>query len=349
MSASTNEFAIRPNWLASQKEDVRDPERPIIDAHHHVYDRPSIRYLFDDFLNDLQSGHNVRASVFVQARAMLRADGPADYKAIGEIEFVNGIAAMSASGLYGASRACAGIVGFADLTQGEAVRPVLERLIMAGGGRIDHGGRFCGIRQTLCWDNDSALLNPAYPTSQGMMDSAEFRAGFAQLAPLGLTFDAWAFFPQLPDLARLAEAFPDTPFVVNHCGGIVRVRDYQGQQDIRGRWKRGIDALARCPNVTIKLSGLGMRMSDFGFSEKPRAPSSDELAAAWAPWVDYCIESFGASRCMWGSNFPVDKGSYSYAVGLNAMKILTSGGGENEIDQIFWKTANDFYRLNIYS
>jgi L-fuconolactonase len=345
MSASPNYLAVRPDWLATHDEEVLDPLLPIVDSHHHLYDRPGIRYLLDDYLADLAGGHNVRASVFVQARAMLRADAPPKLEAIGEAEFVNGIAAMSASGLYGDTRVCAGIIGYADLTLGANVRPILERLIMAGGGHIAQGGRFCGIRQTLCWDEDTPLLNPAYKTSNVMMESDGFREGFAQLAPLGLSFDAWAFFHQLASVAELARTFPETQIVLNHCGGIIRIRDYADQPDIYNRWKAGISDVAKCPNVMVKLSGLGMRLGGFGFEDNPSAPGSTELAQAWRPWVDHCVEAFGADRCMYGSNFPVDKGSYSLKTGANALKRLVSGASKDERDDIFWRSAKRFYRL----
>jgi predicted TIM-barrel fold metal-dependent hydrolase len=258
---------------------------------------------------------------------------------VGETEFVNGVAAMSASGLYGPSRLCAGIVGYADLTLGDAVRPVLEAHIDAG------GGRFRGIRHTLCWDEDARLLNPAYPTVAGMAASARFRTGFAHLEPLGLGFDAWCLFHQLPEVAELARAFPGTRIVVDHCGGIVGIGAYQ-RDAAREVWLQGIRALAACPNVWIKLSGLGMRLGGFGFEARPHAPSSAELARAWEPWVMPLVEQFGADRCLWGSNFPVDKGSYAYGVGINAYKRLLKGCSPSERDAIFHRSAARYYRLS---
>jgi predicted TIM-barrel fold metal-dependent hydrolase len=345
MSASPNYISIRPDWLATRDEDVLDPAMPIVDTHHHLYDRPAVRYLLDDYLRDIETGHDVRASVFVQARSMLRADVPADLQPIGEVEFVNGVAAMSASGLYGPTRVCAGIVGFADLTLGAQVRPILERLILAGGGLTSRGGRFCGIRQTLCWDADTPLLNAAYPTTETMVESEAFRLGFAQLAPLGLKFEAWAFFHQLPAVARLARDFPETGIVLNHLGGILRIREYADRPEAYEAWKNGISDLARSSNVVVKLSGLGMRIGGFGFEEHARAPNSEELAEAWRPWVEHAIEAFGPDRCMFGSNFPVDKGSYSFKIGVNAVKRLVSGLDQIDRERIFWRTAKRVYDL----
>jgi L-fuconolactonase len=337
---------VRPDWLSTRTEEPMDANLPIVDAHHHLYDRPGSRYLLDDMLRDLYSGHNVRATVLLQARSMLRADGPAELKPLGETEFANGVAAMSASGIYGEARVCAGIVGFADLTLGNDIRPVLERHVGVAGGTTSNGGRFCGVRQSLTWDADTSLTNPQYPTSEHLMESKEFRAGFAHLAQLGLSFDGWVFFHQLPKLAALARAFPETPIVLNHCGGVIGIGKYETRRDeVFREWRRGIFKVAECPNVMVKLSGLGMRLGGFRFEALERAPSSTVLADAWRPWVETCIAAFGPNRCMYGSNFPVDKGSHSYAIGLNAMKRLTAKASAHEKADIFWRSAQSFYRL----
>ena len=346
MKASPTHLPVRPDWLATRLEEPLEAALPIVDSHHHLYDRPGSRYLLDDVLRDLQSGHNVRATVIVQARSMLRAGAPPHLQPLGETEFANGMAAMSASGLYGDTRICAGIVGFADLTLGDAIRDVLKRHIRLAGGTTSEGGRFCGIRQSLTWDVDSSLTNPLYPTSEDLMDSREFRAGFAHLAPLGLGFEAWVFFHQLAKLAALAREFPQTPIVLNHCGGVIGIAGYAGRRDeIFREWRRGMIELAACPNVMVKLSGLGMRLGGFGFEGKDRAPSSTELADAWRPWIETCVSSFGPSRCMYGSNFPVDKGSFSYAVGINALKRLLGAASPEDKSDVFWRSAKTFYRL----
>jgi predicted TIM-barrel fold metal-dependent hydrolase len=336
----------RPDRLATQWEEPLDPGQLIVDAHHHLYDRPGSRYLLDDLLADLRSGHDVRATVFVQARAMLRAGGPEAMKPVGETEFANGVAAMCASGAYGDARVCAAIVGFADLGLGDAVRPVLEAHIAAAGGAAAAGGRFRGVRHIAAWDPDPALLNPAYPTSEAMLATPEFHAGFAHLAALGLSFDAWLFFHQIPRLAALARAFPDTPIVLNHCGGIVRTGRHASRRDeVFTQWSGALRELAACPNVMVKLGGLGMPLSGFGFESRERAPSSAELAAAWRPWMEGCIEAFGPARCMFESNFPADKGSYGYGVGWNAMKRIAAGASDDEKADLFWRSAARFYRL----
>ncbi len=332
---------VRPDWLAATQEEALEPGLPIVDPHHHLWDRPGWRYLLDDILADIRSGHDIRATVFVQARAMHRADGPEEMKPVGETEFANGVAAMCASGIYGDVRVCAGIVGYADLRLGAAIRPVLEAHVAAG------GGRFRGIRHIATWDPDPAMLNPAYTPAEDMLDSDAFRAGFAQLAPLGLSFDAWLSFLQLPRLTALARAFPATPIVLDHCGGILGIGRYEGKRDeVFAAWSGHMRELASCPNVMVKLGGLGMRLPGFGFEERDRAPSSAELAEAWRPWMESCIGMFGASRCMFESNFPVDKGGFAYANGWNAMKLIAAGASEAEKADLFRRSAARFYRLS---
>jgi predicted TIM-barrel fold metal-dependent hydrolase len=338
--AQQHYIQVRPDWLATQAEQALDPGQLIVDPHHHLWDRPGWRYLLDDILADIRTGHDVRATVFVQARAMHRAEGPEAMKPVGETEFANGIAAMCASGTYGDIRVCAGIVGFADLRLGDAVRPVLEAHVAAG------GGRFRGIRHIATWDSDPAMLNPAYTPAEDMLASAGFRAGFAHLAPLGLSYDAWLYFHQIPRLTELARAFPETPIVLDHCGGVLGIGLYAGRRDeVFATWSASLRDLAACPNVMVKLGGLGMRLPGFGFEQRERAPSSAALAEAWRPWIEGCIEAFGTSRCMFESNFPVDKGGYGYAVGWNTFKRLAAGASEQEKADLFWRSAARFYRL----
>lgn len=331
---------IRPDWLALHAEETLDPAQPIVDPHHHLYERPGIRYLLPEMLADLQGSHDLRASVFVQARAMYRTDGPEEMRPVGETEFANGIAAICASGIHGGIRLCAGIVSAADLTLGRAVRPVLEAQIAAA------PARFRGIRHTLAWDADAGLLNPAYKVSEGLMESPAFRDGFAMLGETGLSFDAWLFFHQIPRLTALARAFPQVPIVLNHCGGILGVGPYRGrQQEVFSIWSSGLRELATCGNVMVKLGGLGMRMSGFGFDASARPASSEVLAEAWRPWMETCIEAFGTGRCMFESNFPVDKASFAWNTGWNAMKRIAAGASREERDDLFWRSAARFYRL----
>jgi predicted TIM-barrel fold metal-dependent hydrolase len=335
----SNYLPVRPDWLARLREPALEPDLPIVDPHHHLWDRPGWRYLFDDFLTDIRdSGHNIVATVFVQCQAMYRASGPESLKPVGGVEFVNGVAAMAASGTYGPMRGCAGIVGHADLRLGEGVVATLEAQIRVG------GGRFRGIRHITTWDADASLLNPLSLVPRGLMADATFRTGFACLAPLGLTFDAWIFYPQLGELADLAQAFPETTIVLDHLGGILRIGAYEGRGDEGfAGWSRAIRELARCQNVVVKLGGLGMRINGFGFDRGVDPPTSEQLATTWRPYMETCIEAFGVESCMFESNFPVDKGSYAYGQCWNAFKRLTRGASEAERTELFSGTARRVY------
>ena len=333
---------VRQDWLDRRKEEILQPDLPIVDPHHHLWDRPGWRYLLPELLDDLNSGHNIVATVYLQARAMHRADGPEEMRPVGETEFVNGVAAMSASGTYGPAKICIGIVGHVDFRLGGRVRPVLEAHLRAA------GGRFRGIRHGTAWDAFAGLRNPAYEMPAGLMKTAAYHEGVACLEPLGLTLDAWLYHPQIDELTDLARAFPGLKMVLNHVGGPLGMGPYAGKRDeIFPRWKASIEALAKCPNAYVKLGGLGMRLNGFGFEDKPDPPSSDELAAAWRPYIETCIEAFGAKRSMFESNFPVDKGSYSYPVFWNACKTLAKGASAAETADLFSGTAARFYRLTL--
>ena len=332
---------VRQDWLDRHKEPILEPELPIVDPHHHLWVRPGWRYLFDDLLADVNSGHNVVATVYVQARSMYRTSGPAEMQPVGETEFVNGVAAMCASGVCGKIRACAGIVGQADLMLGSRVEPVLSALLRAG------GDRFRGIRHITAWDADTSLNNPAYPAPPGMLADKTFREGFAVLGRHGLSFDAWMYHPQLDELANLAGAFPDTRIVLNHAGGPIGSGAYSGKRnEVFPRWAASIKALARHQNVFVKVGGLGQAINGVGFDKQADPPSSEIVAATLRPYVETCIEAFGASRSMFESNFPVDKVSYSYPVFWNACKRMAQGASNAERADLFAGTAARFYRLN---
>ena len=332
----------REDWLAQRTEEVIDPARPIIDPHHHLWDRGGQRYLIEDIAADIASGHNVIATVYVEARSMYRAGGPEALRPVGEVEFANGAAAMSASGGYGPAAICAGIVGHVNLLLGDAARPVLEAEIAAG------NGRFRGIRHSSAWDADPNVAHMYATRPKGLLFDPTFRKGFACLAPLGLSFDAWLFHPQISDLADLARAFPDTKIVLDHCGGPVGLGVYANRrEEIFKGWKASIAEIAKCPNVAVKLGGLAMRLLGYDFHERPKPPSSEEAAAAWRPYIETCIEAFGPGRAMFESNFPPDKGQCSYQVIFNAFKRLAAPYSEAEKTALFSKTAADVYRLKL--
>ncbi|MGH2458226.1 MAG: amidohydrolase family protein [Chloroflexota bacterium] len=333
-------LAVRQAWLDRWHEDIVEPDLPIVDPHHHLWERPGWRYLLDDLLADLKSGHRIIATVFVQCRSMHRTSGPEELRPVGETEFVNGVGAMSASGGYGPTRICAGIVGHADLRLGARVQPVLEAHLRAG------GDRFRGIRHIVAWNADASTLNPGNPAPADLLADRSFREGFGRLAPLGLSFDAWLYHSQIDELTDLARAFPDTRIVLNHVGGPLGIGAYAGRRDeVFADWRVSIRGLASCPNVSVKLGGMGMRINGFGFDDLPEPASSEALANAWRPYVETCVEAFGASRCMFESNFPVDKGSYPYAAYWNACKRLSRGASAHEKADLFRRTAARFYRI----
>lgn len=331
---------VRQDWLDRIHEPIIEPDLPIIDAHHHLWNRPAHRYLLDELLADTGSGHNIRGTVFVQCRSMYKVEGPPELRPVGETEFVNGIAAQSASGIHGDIRVGSGIVGLADLAMGERARDVLEAHVRAA------PDRFRGIR-TMVASHPSDEISATFgrPPAKLMGDPI-FRQGFAQLQSLGLSYDAWVYHNQLGELCELAQSFPDTPIVVNHVGGLLGLGPYRNHRDVAFReWRAYMDALAALPNVYVKLGGLCIDSFGFRLDERPVPAGSAELAAVWKPYVHRCIESFGANRCMFESNFPVDKGTTSYALLWNAFKRMAAEASAAEKRDLFFGTASRFYRL----
>lgn len=333
------------DWLASTVEEALEPGLPICDPHHHLWDhvttRVTPRYLLDEILEDVGAGHNVVSTVFIECGAMFKREGPEALRPVGETEFVNGIAAMSASGLYGKTRVAAGIVGTASLKLGDAVADVLDAQIAAG------GGRFRGIRLGAAWDADERVGSHRTRPGAGLLLRDDFRAGFAHLAPRGLTFEAWCYHPQIPDVTALARAFPGTTIVLDHFGGPLGIGPYAGKaEDVYAHWRRTISDLATCPNVVVKLGGINMEINGFGWHERSRPPSSQELADATRRYYELTIEKFGVDRCMFESNFPVDKVSCSYTVLWNSFKRLTSGYSAAEKAKLFHDTAGRVYRIS---
>ncbi len=331
---------IDEDWLAQLSEDILEPDLPIIDAHHHLWDFPRNRYLLPEMLADTHSGHDIRATVYVDCTSYYRATGPLEMRPVGEIEFANGVAAMAASERYGKTQVCAAIVGFADLRLGAAVEDVLEAEIAAG------NGRFRGIRYVVSWDPHEEIHNGHTKPPAGLLGDPTFRQGFAKLSKFDLSFEAWLYHPQLGDVVDLARAFPEQAIVLNHVGGVLGVGPYAGRrEEIFAIWKQAITELATCPNVFLKLGGLGMKSLGFGFDKQARPPSSQDLAEAWRPYVETCIEAFGPERCMFESNFPVDKYSCAYPILWNAFKRLAADASDSEKEALFRGSAAKFYRL----
>jgi len=325
-------------WLNKLREDILDPDLRIVDPHHHLWDLPGSRYELDQLLADVNSGHNIVATVFLQCFWAYRTDGPEEMRPVGETEFVASVAA-EAERRKTRTRVCAGIVGYVDFRAGERVDMALEAHMAAA------NGRFRGIRQVTARHPD-LLASIATPPPLGLMSDPAFRAGFACLGKYGLSFDAWLYHTQLDELHDLAQAFPGTPIVINHVGGPLGVGPFRGRRDaVFAAWHDGIRQLAACPNVHVKLGGLAMAISGFDFHRQVLPPSSGELAEAWRPWMEACIEAFGAQRCMFESNFPVDKAMCSYPVLWNAFKRIAGGASADERRSLFHDTAARFYRI----
>ena len=329
-------------WLAGNPpEPILEPELPIIDTHHHLWDRGGHGYFLPDFLADVATGHHLVATVFMECHSMYRATGPVEMRPVGETEFVTGQAAMSASGMYGATRVAAGIVGFADLTLGDRVEPVLEAHLRAG------GGRFRGVRHSAAWDASDVIGNSQTADGPHLYRRADFRAGLGRLTRLGLSLDAWVFHPQLADVVDLARACPDANIIVGHVGGPLGYGPYTGRQkEVFAAWKAQIVDLAGCPNVAMKLGGMMMRLAAYDYRTQPKPPTSTELAALWGPYIETCIERFGPDRCLFESNFPVDKMGIGWAGLWNALKRTAAGASAAEKQAMFSGTARRVYRLD---
>lgn len=340
-------------------EDILEPELPIIDPHHHLWDlRPLMQafpeprhtfiaavaehpyYTFNELHAHMTSGHNIVATVFMECGAFYNAAADDAYKVVGEVEYVNGVAAQGASGLYGDIRPCAAIIGHADLQLGDGAAAVLEALEAAA------PERFKGIRHQGAWDADPEVLGAPFHAPEGLYRDATFREGFAHLGKNGLTFDAWILEPQIDDVIDLARAFPDQPICLDHCGTPLGMGSYHGKLHERfDEWRRKIRELAACDNVVIKLGGLAM--SFCGLPEKGPAAgtSSEDLAAMWRPYVETCVEAFGPERAMFESNFPVDYWGAEYPVLWNAFKRLTLGASADEKRAMYAGTAARFYDI----
>ena len=334
----------RAQWRSLQREEILEPDLPIIDPHHHLWQRPGNRYLLDEFLADAQTGHNIRASVFVDCGSFYRNTESVQMAPVGEVEFANGIAAMAASGAYGNTLVCAGIVSSADISVGAEVAQVLDAQIAAG------GGRFRGIRVTTKWDADDALNTGRYIVPRGLMQDRDFRAGFATLAPRKLSFDAMIYHPQILELAELARAFPDTTIVLNHIGGLLAwTRNYLARkEEAITQWRSSMTELAKCPNVFVKLGGLGMPYLGLGFDKLEAPAPSERLAGSWGPLFAHCIDKFGPGRCMFESNFPPDRDSVDYPIIWNAFKRIAARYSADEKQALFYGAAAQAYRLNLH-
>ena len=313
------------------------PELPICDAHHHLWKRPPHDYLLDDLLIDLRSGHNLVSTVAIECHYGYRESGPEELQPVGEVEFLEAVSSQVAANPAITTRIAAAIVGHANLTLGDAVAPVLEAHLKAS------PMRFRGIRHSTTWDASDALRSEA---ARGLLADDGFRRGFAWLEKLGLSFDAWVYHPQLPEVAQLAQGFPGVTIILNHIGAPLGIGPYAGKRDdVFSQWSQGIATIAACPNVAVKLGGVGSLRSGYDWHERAVKPSSQELAQVLKPYFDHCIERFGVERCMFESNFPVEKSSNGYINLWNAFKKITQHYSISERAALFHDTAARLYRI----
>ena len=339
MPANTGQTAPNDQWLDLLHEDALEPDLPIIDPHHHLWIRNGYTYLLPELVADLASGHNVVATVFAECHSMYRAAGPEAERSLGETEFVNGQAAMSASGEFGATRACDVMFGNVDLTLGSGIEPLLQQHIEAA------DGRFRGVRISCGWDEDERIHNVGARAE--LLRDPMVREGVSAVRKLSLSLDIWLYHPQLDEVAELADAFPDLSIVLNHVGSPILGGPYRGRTDeVFADWSTRIRQVGQRQNVFVKLGALPIRMPSF-MGDRSSPPSSKEVADAWRPWLETCIEAFGPDRSMYESNFPVQKRWCSYQVCWNAFKRISAGASDEEKADLFHRTAARAYRVGL--
>lgn len=320
-------------------EPIIEPDLPICDAHHHLWDRPGNRYLLDDLQRDLDSGHRIVSTIHVDCVSMYRSQGPEALRPVGETEFVEAVAGSDAVRSDGRA-ICAANVGFADLNMGNAVAEVLDEHLSAS-------PRFRGIRHCAAWDASDRIQNAHTHPFEHMLADRRFREGFSELAKRNLSFDAWVFHPQIPEVTQLARAFPDTLIVLDHLGTPLGIGPYADRRaEVLAVWKQSIAELARCPNVILKLGGIQMPLNGWGFHKLPVPPSSEQIAALTREYYLHAIDCFGVERCLFESNYPADRPSAPYATIWNVFKRLTAGFSDSEKAALFHDNAVRYYRLS---
>ena len=337
MAANTGQTGPDDIWLATLQEEVLEPALPIIDPHHHLWVRSGYTYLMPELAADLESGHNIIATVFAECHSMYRKEGPKAERSLGETEFVRGQAAMSASGTFGRAGACDVMFGNVDLTLGRAVEPILEQHIAAS------GGRFRGVRISSGWHADEKVGNVT--EQPNLLIDPRVSEAAAVLSRMGLSLDCWLYHPQLDEVAQLADAHPALTIILNHVGSPILGGPYRGKsEEVFKDWKAAIIQISRRQNVFVKLGALPIRMPSFG-GDRSVPPGSEEVAAAWRPWMETCIEAFGPTRSMYESNFPVQKRWCSYQVCWNAFKRISASASASEKADLFAGAAARAYRL----
>jgi predicted TIM-barrel fold metal-dependent hydrolase len=337
MAASTGKTGPDDQWLAMVQEGVLEPELPIIDPHHHLWMHGGYPYFMPELAADLASGHNIVATVYAECHSMYRMGGADEHRSLGETEFVRGQAAMSASGAFGATRACDVMFGNVDLTLGAAVEPILEQHIEAS------GGRFRGVRLSSGWHADDKIVN--FAAHPHLLVDPRVNEAVAVVNRLGLSLDCWLYHPQLDEVAQLADAYPELTIILNHVGSPILGGPYRGKTDeVFEEWKADIVRVSERDNVFVKLGALPIRMPSYD-GDRTLPPGSEEVAAAWRPWMETCIDAFGPARSMYESNFPVQKKWCSYQVLWNAFKRISAGASAADKTDLFSGAAARAYRI----
>ena len=337
MAANTGQMGPDDHWLAMLQEEILEPELPIIDPHHHLWVRNGYTYLMPELAADLASGHNIIATVFAECHSMYRADGAEVQRSLGETEFVRGQAAMSASGGFGSTRACEVMFGNVDLTLGGGVESMIEQHIEAS------GGGFRGLRLSSGWHADGKIPNVA--DQANLLIDPRVNEAVDVINRMGLSLDCWLYHPQLDEVAQLADAYPDLIIILNHVGSPILGGPYRGRtHEVFAQWSAAIARVSERENVYVKLGAMPIRMPSYD-GDRTLPPSSQEVATAWRPWMETCIEAFGSARSMYESNFPVQKRWCSYQVCWNAFKRISESASATEKADLFAGAAARAYRM----
>lgn len=330
----------RFEWLGQRVEEAVDPDRPIVDPHHHLWDHRGGTYLADELLADTATTHNVVQTVFVECRSKYDRDAPEAMQPVGETRFVAREAAKAAA--IGKTT-IGGIVAHADMMLGDGVEEVLAAHDGAG------NGLFRGIRHAISHDPDPAIPLGHNSPRPLVMQTPEFQAGVTKLGDMGFSFDAWMYHPQLPQLLAMARAVPNTSIILNHLGGPLGIGGFaDDRESAMADWRASMTEVATCDNVTLKVGGIGMDgFYGLGWVDQPAPPDSDTVVEAWQDRVHFCIDTFGPERCMFESNFPVDRQALTYPVLWNALQKMAARYSDAEQDQLFSGTAARVYRLEL--
>jgi L-fuconolactonase len=323
-------------WLAQYQEEILEPALKICDAHHHLWDYPTYRYRAEELLADINTGHNVVSTVYMECMWAYDKQGPEHLRSVGESRYINSVKEKYAN------------------TKTELVKSMVGSVYLNKAGvaealdtHISANASFRGIRHASGWHASKEIPATHMAAGEALLADKQFRLGFAELAKRKLSFDAWLYHNNIVELAALADAFPDTTIVLDHCGGPLGIGPYAGKRDeVLAAWKLAIKELSQRKNVYVKIGGMNMQLNGFAWETKMMPPSSELLAEATKPFYLYCIEQFGVERCMWQSNFPVDKVSCSYAVLWNSFKRICENFSKDEKACLFHDTAAKVYKFS---